>query len=256
MAYVPKRRRRSKSYILRAPKKRRMGISYEPTVILSRKQMERIRKSSGEKKGVDTFVNLVAYSVLSGFEQNTATTCLNLVSPGNGSWNRVGRKINLKSIRIIGKIRYEYRNSQTTGMIQAFACRMLLVWDKQPSGEAIPDVSTIIGRTTQNGNTVTSAFDAVKYDTMSRFKIIKDRMVVINPTLHNTFGTGDAFTRLAVPVDIYKKLNYETTFSGDSTPATIADINSGALYLFFVTDNDNNNEQYTFQGSCRLRYTD
>jgi len=134
---------------------------------------------------------------------------------------------------------------------------MLLVWDKQPSGDAIPTVTEILGHTTQDGSETSGAYDAIRYDSMDRFQIIKDKIYVINPQAGVINSTGDPISfQFAVPIDLYKKLNKDTNYSGESTPQTIADINSGALYLFFVSDSNDSGQNYSFTGVARLRYID
>ena len=59
-----------------------------------------LKPSVPEKKGLDT--NLYIASVINTSNTNTNCFVVNLIQQGSGSWNRVGRKVNLKSLRIKG----------------------------------------------------------------------------------------------------------------------------------------------------------
>jgi len=59
-------------------------------------------------------------------------------------------------------------------------------------------------------------------------------------------------------VDEYIKMpDLETVFSGASSPMTIADISTGALYVYFRAYNQSTGvSEAQFTGNARLRYTD
>lgn len=221
--------------------KRSMPIVYRPTL---------------EKKGMDTPLSgdIVATT-------NTNETCypVNLVAPGNGSYNRVGRKISMKSVRLKGLIALSYYNADTTGEITGTVIRMVLVYDKQPSG-VLPNFDTVFGRTNQSGTESTQYLDPLKYDNMNRFQVLRDCCYTLNPVLANSnSGTTDV-TNLFAEFDEYVKLGgRETVYSGQSSPCTIADISSGGLYVYFraLASIEGQIEPFTTNITyARLRYTD
>ena len=101
------------------------------------------------KKGLDTDISLSP--AIDTTNTNASSFVLNLVQQGNGSWNRVGRKIIPKSLRIKGFVNILSTPTFATGVATPTFLRMVVVYDKQPSGGAIPTFDTIFGITAQDG---------------------------------------------------------------------------------------------------------
>ena len=112
------------------------------------------RSLKGEKKGCDTQV--VQPTITNTTSTNADIYCLNLIQQGTGSWNRIGRKTMLKSVRIKGKFTNTFQ--MASGDVAGNVIRMILVWDKQPSGNALPSFETIFGTTTQTGTESSNVF--------------------------------------------------------------------------------------------------
>lgn len=239
-----------------------LPLSYRPSAPVagsyrSRQSLAAAVRSVGEKKGMDTALTLSP--VTDTTNTNASSFVLNLVQQGAGSWNRIGRKINLQSVRLRGVATFAFQVQAVTGQLFANTLRMVVVWDKQPSGAAIPTFDTIFGKTDQSGTESTTFLDPVRYDNMDRFVILRD---VVKDA--QSEATSDAGTTLVSQVncsfDEYVKLgSREVVFSGQSNPMTIADISSGALYVYFRAET---NSILTTQVSidatsfARLRYTD
>lgn len=208
-----------------------------------------------EKKGVDFTTDIG--TIISTTNTNGDCFVLNLIQQGAGSWNRIGRKVNLSTIRLKGIITLRSTQTATTNDVLSNTVRMVLVWDKQPSGNAIPAFNTVFGRTDQTGTEGTIFLDPIRYDNMDRFSILKDCVYNLNPKFFSTGGTTND-TRVSYSYDEYIKLgNRECIFSGQSNPMTIADISSGALYVYFRTSNNTTaNECSNLFSVARLRYYD
>lgn len=206
-----------------------------------------IYKKSGETKGMDTDIGNDVGSVVTTTTTNDDIVVLNLIQAGNGSWNRVGKKVSITSLRLVGSI-------TSKGEGGACAVRMAVVWDKQPSGNTIPKFNDIFGRTDQNGNETSEVFDPLRYDNVGRFKLLLDRKIEFNP------GNDKSNTKNVTKcIDEYLQLkNKETIFSGNSTPMTIADISTGGLYIVFRYYNTDLDSEVTVETNfmSRLRYTD
>ena len=86
---------------------------------------------------------------------NNAIQVCNCVQPGTGSWNRIGKKIRMKSIRYKAILQY---NNDPTATNANNSIRCLLVFDKQPSSGAIPTFDTMFGSTDQTGAETTTSF--------------------------------------------------------------------------------------------------
>jgi len=239
----PQKKRRITKQLPKAPPGWRPGMSSRPRPLL-----QRLVRS--EIKGVDLSLNNMSVAI-SDFSNNANIVLLNGISPGTGSFNRVGRQVALKSLRWTGKLSI----SRTGGLEdEAPMARMLLVWDAQPSG-LIPIKGSILGQTSQMGVETTSVYDHIRYDNTSRFKILKDELIILNLT--GELAAGELMIQ-SIPFDWFIDLTGKNTlYSGQSTPCNIADISSGALYLINMTDivlGEGN--ACNVSGVARLRYTD
>lgn len=210
----------------------------------------------GEVKGVDTDVSLA--TVPTTTNDNSGFVVLNLIQQGTGSWNRVGRKAYMKSVRCTLDAVLAVTTASPNN-VAAPCLRIALVWDKQPSGGSIPTFDTIFGHTLQDGTEASSVLDAVKYDNMDRFRVLKECFINPNPGILNSGMSGSGVYTLHFYEDIYLKLKKETVFLGQSSPMTIADISSGALYLVYRTVSDTDTDDkwsINTTSFARLRYTD
>ena len=70
---------------------------------------------AGELKGLDTDVSIPSGSLLNTTNTNGNTFVANLIQAGTGSWNRVGRKTHLKSLRLKGVMVQSAQPAATTG---------------------------------------------------------------------------------------------------------------------------------------------
>lgn len=214
-----------------------------------------LRAAASEKKGVDTDLG-IAGPIINTTNTNAQAFVLNLIQQGAGSWNRVGRKSILRSLRIKGWFTLSQGFTLPNGTTKENIVRMVVVWDKQPSG-AIPNFGAIFGITDQTGTESSpNILVPPKYDNMDRFVVLKD--VVIDNRAQGFFGGGAApGTSQLVSVDCYIKLGLkETVFSGQTAPMSISDIASGALYVYFRAVNSDAESFAAFAGQARLRYSD
>jgi len=214
-------------------------------------------RRAAESKGFDTGLGIA--QVVSTTNTNGDCFVLNLCQQGAGSWNRIGRKINLQSVRLRGIAQFNFAPVATTAALNSNTLRMVLVWDKQPSGGAIPAFDTIFGTTAQDGTESTTFLNPIKFDNMDRFSVLKDWVYSEKPYAALSSGTQNAVT-VQVPFDEYVKLGgREVVFQGQSNPMTIADISTGALYVFFRVETNTSTTSYVAIDNtafARLRYTD
>lgn len=215
--------------------------------------------NQGEKKGLDTFINHE-----DGVSKTPSTTntndfiyALNLVRPGTASYNRVGRKIKMHSLRCLGVIESNVTGAPTTGDYLEQINRIAIVYDRQPNG-AIPVFSDIFSYTEQDGTEGSDIYTLPAYDNMQRFRILKDIVFAQDIDAYNGSGGNPALMVQRKIIDFYLPLKgLETTYSGQSSPSTIADISTGALYIVFRAYN-NLAQSFTLveNFTCRLRYFD
>jgi len=211
-----------------------------------------------EVKGIDTAVG--TNEIVASYSTNENSYALNLITQGAGSWNRIGRKISLKSVRLRGRVVWKYKqNANATIGLQSNGVRMLLIWDRQPNGGAIPNFNQIFGRTDYAGIGTVQLTDSLLYGQMSRYKVIYDKMYTLNPDVVHGDSATDYIKQKSVWIDKFINLkNLESTYQASTTPPTIADISTGALYLVFRSAVNDANINWVTAGnfSVRLRYID
>lgn len=255
------------------PKPTRVGAANQVVrKAITQANMSTLRMSLGEPKGFDTAINVGTGAAGTGVIDTTNTSgdafCINTCQQGTGFFNRNGRKINLKSIRIRIAVWHRYQSDQTALQfnVEGNELRAVLVWDKQPTG-VIPTFDTIFGRTDAQGNSATAFKDPVKYPVMERFSVLMDEVCEtnINAGSNNVDYGGTLSTTPTTVSNFYNIDRFimlkgrETVFGSTSNPATVADITTGALYIYYraAWKRTGSNEVFITDDSvCRLRYSD
>lgn len=212
------------------------------------------RRNATELKGVDINLNLIP--VVSTTTTNASAFLLNGVAPGSASYNRIGRKIQLKSLRLKGAALCSMVPS-ANGSVSPNGLRMVVVFDRQPNSGTIPTWDVIFGVTDQLGAETSTILSPVRYDNMSRFQVIKDKVLDVQTIPANVVTTGVIEQLLSF--DEFVSLgNRETTYSGQSSPTTTADISTGALYVYFRAHSNVATSTFAIDGDsiARLRYAD
>lgn len=214
------------------------------------------RNAAADLGGMDTGIGLTP--VISTTSDNASSFVLNLIQQGNGSWNRVGRKIQLVSARIRATISHQMAPATTSASFVGNRLRMILVWDKSPNSGTIPAFDTVFGLTDQTGAEATTLFSPIKYDNMGRFNVVRDSVIQCLVTTNNSnTGTVQAVINFYEIDDFVPLVGKETVYSGQSSPMTIADISTGALYLYFRAEVNTAVQNFMTinpDAFCRLRY--
>lgn len=214
---------------------------------------------AGELKGCDVNVAAQITGVLpSSVFTNLGSCVLNCIQPGAGSWQRVGKRVQFKSLRLRGGFSAICLNNAlpNTNSTRSVQVRMVVVYDATPSGGAIPSWDTMFGHTTQLGTESSLLSDGLRYDNVGRFKVISDSMFIFTPPEVPMSNVGIV---LKEKFDIFVKMDkYSTIYGGQSNPCTIADIASGAIYLIAKISDDTPNSAAEFLTNtvARLRYVD
>lgn len=177
------------------------------------------RPNSIEKKVVDQAVGTLTVDTTGGF------TLVNLATLGSDMTNRIGRKINIKSLYVRGLIGSNLGFTPAAAFGTTQQVRMIILFDCQPNGGA-PAVLDLL-------NTASPA-SQLNLNNRDRFKIIHDKTWTFGPFVYSTASNyiGIGGSQVA-QIKKYKKLNLETVFNS-TNGGTIADISSGALYVFFI----------------------
>lgn len=192
-----------------------------------------------EKKVNDTGVNAYRVNTTGGF-----ILCA-LPILGSDMNNRIGRKIMMNSIYIKGRVQTTASTIATDNYTPAQMMRLILFCDYQPNG-ATPAITDVL---------VTAAPEAqLNLNNRDRFKVLWDKEVVLDPFLLVAASGGSCPNNIKM-LKKYKKLNIETVFNA-TNGGTIADINSGALYLLYIGSTVSGTDDMTMTISTRVRYTD
>lgn len=172
---------------------------------------------------------------------------INLIDTGTQPWQRIGRTIRHLSLRVTGYASLETVNTSNL-------MRMIVVWDKQPNAASIPTFNLIMGDVDAVGTFTTALQSHVRPDQVERFKILRDKWIPMN--MGNSLAATNANSSFYT-FDEYIKLKGLETVYNQSTTGTLADVNSGAIYLIFrARVNDVTNGHVDVNCTARLRYTD
>jgi len=162
---------------------------------------------------------------------------LNAIQEGSSFYNRIGRKINLKSLMVTIDVEKTFAN--TTSVPPQFA-RMVVLYDAQPNGVA-PVYSDVMQDVTQSGTSSISVYSSLNLNNRDRFRILLDKKIKLPPLGASgaPFITGDNSVYEqnsgSQKVSKYLKLKgIETMFKSNSSPASIADISTGALWCMVI----------------------
>lgn len=164
----------------------------------------------------------------------TGITEVNCVAQGATSYNRIGTKIVIKSIKFDST--FTLRGSAPSNCV----FRWMIVYDRQPNG-SFPSFSSLLS---DNISTVPSLYSGVNMSNRSRFLVLRDQIVPL-----------DAEQLQIHHASAYIRTRLETQFT--STTSTIGDITTGALYLVAFS-NVNAATDYVSMTNChfRIRYFD
>lgn len=205
-------------------------------------------------KGMDTPLDVG--DILSTTSGTGGLVVLNLIRQGVNSWQRVGRFVYPASVRLYGTFNLTFK--PLLNGIHANKIRMVVLWDKQPSG-SLPGFNTVFGHTVESGTESTFYLDPIRYDLMDRFDILCDKTFVMQPPF--SLASGDSFPEGHVYRSFDETIDlrgYRTNYSGQSSPMAITDIDSGALYVWFRGDTNVTTSKQTVLASSvgRLLYSD
>lgn len=214
-------------------------------------------RSGGEIKALDTVAPTANATASAIWALNTtgSINVLNNMTIGSSMWNRVGRKVTLKSINAQGWFTSTNNNATPS---ECFV-RIMIIYDKQPNG-ALPAISDVLqdqtnGAGDQHQSTVYSGLNLNNRD---RFEVICDRRFFL-AGFNATTGASGGITATAdeMHFEIFHKLgNRETHYKADSAPGVIGDISTGSLFCLTLGGLAAGSENMAAAMNLRLRYSD
>lgn len=172
------------------------------------------------------------------------TVLVNGLIRGTDRYNRVGRRINIKSVNIKFFI---YTSAGAPAVIDDLL-RFALVWDEQPTG-ALPVISDYWQDTDRNGATQTNLLSHNNLNNTARFRMLRTLEVPINAELQATeTNKGRSFVEWNVKCNFISQYN-------DGNTGTITDFVTGAIY-FIGWGNNSASAQWSADVAVRVKYLD
>lgn len=126
-----------------------------------------------EKKGMDTTIQIVD---VPNHALCTAIL-LNAVDMGTGSYERIGRRIKLDSLRI--KMNLSCSLDVQEEPFHDVIYRISVLFDPQPQG-VLPTFDTVFRQTNQSGTEASQFTSMLSYDQMDRYEVLGDEVVRLN----------------------------------------------------------------------------
>lgn len=194
-----------------------------------------------EMKAVDA-TGTIAFNNLSPGSGHTILC--NATTQGTDRHNRVGRRINIKSVNV--KM-YIY-SSQASPAIIDDLLRIALVWDEQPTG-TLPTLQEYWQDTSVAGVTSSNMLSHNNLNNSARFRMLRTLTVLVNAEAQMTeTNQGRAF------IEWNTKLNLITQYNVGNT-GNITDFTTGAIYLI-GWGNNSNPAQWSADVAVRVKYQD
>lgn len=214
-----------------------------------------------EIKSVDVATATSNYGSLGIF------TALNIPVEGAAFYNRIGRRIQMKSLHFNGFIIPTLSNANAVTTTYA---RTMIVYDRQANGAA-PALADLILAYTSAGATSSQTLDGLNMNNRDRFQILMDEKVCLPPLgINGATAASTAFTSVdinqnaqhaggRININRFLKLRgLETHYKASA--GTIGDIATGALLLFTLSTDAGNgggaNTAYEVQYTARLKFYD
>lgn len=243
---------------LQARKRARNAPSI-PTIV-KRELMKKM-----ELKCCDYSLSAPVGSITDDVTATTDAVLVNGLAVGSGHFNRVGRKIFQKSLRLRGLLTQV--SSAGTGALKtnkANAVRMVVVLCKTLLG-GVPKFDDIFG-IVDNTGTASAQYDApVRPSQAENFKVLRDVEIEFNPMGFAAYTAGPTGNQMEYcrTFDEYIPLkDLSCDYSSGSTGA-IADISTGAILVYFRAQEGqfsgagaDVNGVTLSKGFARLRYYD
>jgi len=206
-----------------------------------------LRSRTPEVKTVDVPKGQVPLNTTANF------VCLNAIEEGSSFYNRVGRKVMMRSLQINGVINQTGNNGGGYEYL-----RGMIVYDRQPNG-AFPAIADLLQDVDLTGAATTNSFSGINMNNRDRFKVLADmRWSIPNDSNSSEVdlvaGILD-YTKNEVNVNRFIPLfNLEAHYKASNGNQT--DLSTGNLFLVTFGSNASGSDAYQLAFHARLRYHD
>lgn len=180
---------------------------------------------------------------------------------GSGFYNRIGRRIRMKSLHIRGYISPGGGNAAAVSQQMG---RIMVLYDRQTNGAA-PSIADILTNYDADGTarTTPAALCGLNLNNRDRFVVLRDHQVIlpaigINGATPANTAPGDVRNQDGNLVNMFIPLKgLEMHFKASSATGPITDIATGSLLIVTVSNQDANaSPAWSFTWSGRLRFVD
>jgi len=191
------------------------------------------------------FDDIVGSDPLLSADATGGLSVINAVNQGTTMYQRIGNKIQIKSIRFRGSF------SASGSVTNINEIRVALVYDRNPNG-AYPLISDIFNDTGNIDGAITNANTTLRSSINMNNK---ERFLILRDECRACTKNQDSGTQV---FDWYIKRKLETSFKASSNPGAIGDITCGAIYLIAgaYAYTDGNVELIPMDIQTRIRYED
>lgn len=199
------------------------------------------------------------YLITADSGTNTNIYLINTMQLGNAFYQRIGNRVNLRNMNIVGRI--NFRGAAVSGNDQI---RWAIVWDRAPSKTGadyvLPLYSDIFQDVDSVGTATSTVYSGVNINNKNRFKILRNKCFMAPATALTLLTTPDQifdFEENCVNIDEFVDLKQlQTVYRSTANPITITNITSGALYLVTQGAHAPTLQPYELRVKFRLRYDD
>jgi len=212
-----------------------------------------------EVKSVDIDQTVITSSII-----NTPSMyCLNPTQTGSGFFNRIGNRIAMKTLHVMG---YVYNNKLNTVVAPEDVIRVVVFYDRQANGGQPLSTDVFQGQIQTTPNVFSfGSFTPINMVNKERFLILRDEriytpavgMLGVPPsTIQLNSETNTGPHRWLINMFIKLK-DLETIYKASSSPSTFADITSGSLWLMIYANNSvASANPWSFACTSRLKFID
>lgn len=243
----------------------RGGVVQTNLTFEQRQRMARMRALAMRKRGMRPFLSANNFPEIKALDiprgaagdelgLTAVITPLNLVQVGSSFFNRVGRRIELKSLTLRGIF------ATLRTVANESIGRILVVYDAQTNG-ALPAIADLLQTTDQTGANTNTPYSGINMNYRDRFQILRDYQCYL-PSFTDTAGvvTNPGYIDNTINFPNFKihiKLkNLLTQYRADSSPAVIGDIATGGLFMIVFGSLATGTTGWSLFWESRLRFGD
>lgn len=180
-------------------------------------------------------------------------TALNVPVQGSAFYNRIGTKLAMKTLHVNYTLQPLNINSVPD------YCRVMVVYDRQTNA-AFPTMSALLTDYSSSGGTTSNSYSGINMTNRERFLVLMDERLELPAT--EASGAVSSSAACIDPVSTTFKINRFiklkdlSTMFNQTNGGTVADIQTGGLYLFTLGSFASGSDGWQLRGSARLKYDD